>query len=129
MVRIPISDKSTRENNASQAGETSMNNANGAEEHRENDTLGSVASEMDGPSGADVTGGDITFPQDADEASQENQETRIGEERMWEQQQSGEVGMQRENLKPSPAHPEEGMPENPTGSESSSGGANSVEET
>ncbi|HVF09560.1 MAG TPA: nucleotide exchange factor GrpE [Abditibacteriaceae bacterium] len=105
------------------------NNANGAEEPRVNDTSGAVASEVDGPSGADVTGGDITFPQDAEEASQENQDTRIGEEQMWEQQHSGEVGMQTEDLKPSPGPHEEGMPVNPTGSESSSGGANSGEET
>jgi molecular chaperone GrpE len=106
-----------------------MNGANGVDEERMNDTMGSVESEMDGPSGTGVTGGDITFPQDAGEASQENQETRIGEEKMWERQQRGEVGTQREDLKPSPGQPAEGMPENPTGSESSSGGASSVEET
>jgi len=116
-------------NGAVQDAEVFMNGADGVDAERMNDTMGSIKSEMAGPSGADVTGGDLTPHQDADDASQENQDTRIGEEQMWEQQQSGEVGMQRDDLKPSTTHPDEGMPENPTGSESSSGGASSVEET
>ncbi|MDQ3815613.1 MAG: nucleotide exchange factor GrpE [Armatimonadota bacterium] len=87
------------------------------------DVLGNVAPEMEGPAGADVTGGDVTNPQDADQAVQDNVNTRVEEQEMFRRQQTGEVGTQTDHLKPSPGNPEQGLPENPTGSESSSGGA------
>jgi len=85
--------------------------------------LGSVADEVDGPGGADVTGGDITAPKDADAAVEENIRERTGEVDMWERQAKGEVDTQTEHLKPAATHPDEGMPSSATGQESSSGGS------
>lgn len=118
-MRIPITDKPQNSRNGSNDVNT---------QQRPYDGLGSVAEEVAGPGGADVSGGDITAPQDAGEANEENNDMRIGEEDMWEQQEAGEVGEQTRHLKPSPGNPEEGLPENPTGSENT-GGANPQEDT
>lgn len=89
-------------------------------------SLGPVAGEVAGLSGADVTGGDLTPHQDAGDALEEVTQTRRGESAMWEQQQRGEVSTQTHDLKPSSANPEEGLPANPDGKESS-GGANDAD--
>jgi len=117
-MKIPITDKN----------DSRQNGSDDVENERPYDGLGSVASEVEGPGGANVTGGDLTDPQDADEAMQENVDQRVGEEEMWEQQGAGDVGEQTQHLKPSHGNPEEGLPSNPTGSENS-GGANPVEES
>jgi len=87
------------------------------------DTLGNVASETEGPAGSDVTAGDITEAQDADQAVEDNVNMRVEEQEMWGRQQSGEVEQQRDDLKPSPGQSGDSLPANPTGSENVSGGA------
>ena len=87
------------------------------------DVLGAVASEMEGPAGADVTGGDVTDPQDAERAVEQNVATRVAEQEVFGQQGAGELETQTKDLKPSPGQPDGGLPPNPTGSESASGGA------
>jgi molecular chaperone GrpE len=114
MVRIPITNK-----------DKNTHQVNG--EERPYDTLGSVEGEVDGPGGEGMTGGDITPEQDADAATQENIDTRVGEEEMWEQQVSGEVGSQTEHLKPSTNNPEEGTPPNPSGKENTGGASPTAE--
>lgn len=84
---------------------------------------GPVGTEVAGVSGGAVTGGERTQHQDAGEAMQEVQDGRREYGEMEEAQQEGRVGQQREDLKPSTANPEGGMPPNPDGKESS-GGAN-----
>ncbi|MBV9469936.1 MAG: nucleotide exchange factor GrpE [Abitibacteriaceae bacterium] len=91
-----------------------------------NHSLGTTAHEVAGPGGADVPGGDLTPSQDAGEAMQENLDQRAEEQEIGRQQQGGEVETQTKDLKPHPAHPQEGLPANPNGSENS-GGANSTD--
>ncbi len=79
------------------------------------------AGEIAGPGGAGVTGGELTNPQDAEKAVQKNIDSRTEEQEMFRRQMEGEVGTQTQDLKPSPAHPEEGLPTNPTGKESTGG--------
>ena len=87
----------------------------------EDRTLGTVAGDVAGPSGADVIGGDLTPEQDAGAAMQENLDQREAEQEFGRQQQGGEVETQTKDLKPHPSHPDEGLPSNPTGSESAGG--------
>lgn len=89
----------------------------------ENRTLGTEAAEVAGPGGAAVLGGDLTPAQDAGEAMQENLDQRAAEQEFGRQQQGGEVETQTKDLKPHPAHPDEGLSPSSTGKENS-GGAN-----
>jgi molecular chaperone GrpE len=73
------------------------------------------------PSGADVHGGDLTNPQDADAANTASVESRAAEQDYWAKQQAGEIGAQTMDFKPSAGNPESGMPGNPTGTENSGG--------
>lgn len=65
-------------------------------------------------------GGARTAPQDAGEVLDENMAQRGAEQDMLRAQQRGEVGQQTTQHKPSAANPGEGLPPNPTGSESQS---------
>jgi molecular chaperone GrpE len=56
--------------------------------------------EVAGPGGADLKGGDVTPPQDAEAAAEENVQTRIGEQDIHERQHNGEVAQQTEELHP-----------------------------
>lgn len=56
--------------------------------------------EVAGPGGADLTGGDVTPPQDAEDAAEESTQVRVGEQEMQERQHSGEVAQQTEELHP-----------------------------
>lgn len=84
-------------------------------------TLGSTAEETAGHAGADVTGGALTAPQDADAMLQRTLGDRTDEGEMGAQQQFGEVAIQNDKLKPAMAHPKEGLPTNSTASENSGG--------
>lgn len=86
------------------------------------------AGEIAGPGGADVTGGDLTDPQDAEKAVQKNIDSRTEEQEMFRRQMEGEVGTQTQDLKPSPAHPKEGLPANPSGKENTGGADDSATE-
>ncbi len=92
------------------------------------DTLGALAGETAGFAGSDVSGGEMTSPQSADEAVEKHIASRDEEQQMFRRQMQGEVGMQNHDLKPSPAHPSDGMPENTTESENSGGSSASVAE-
>lgn len=81
------------------------------------------AGETAGYAGSDVTGGDLTAPQDADAALDEMLTNRNDEQKMQQRQIKGEVAQQTVDLKPAAAHPESGMPSNADGKENS-GGAN-----
>jgi molecular chaperone GrpE len=94
-----------------------------AENADELDILGNTTGEIAGPAGADLTGGEITAPQDADEVLQRKLDDNNALREMEQMQQEGEVEVHRHDLKPSPSNPEEGLPENPTGKENT-GGAN-----
>ncbi len=56
--------------------------------------------EVEGPGGANLTGGDVTSPQDAEAASEESTQVRIDEQKMHERQHNGEVVQQTEELHP-----------------------------
>lgn len=56
--------------------------------------------EVEGPGGADLTGGDVTPPQDAEVAAEDSAQTRIGDQEMQERQHNGEVAQQTEELHP-----------------------------
>ncbi len=56
--------------------------------------------EVEGPGGANLTGGDVTPPQDAEVAAQESAQARIEEQEMHERQHNGEVAQQTEELHP-----------------------------
>jgi molecular chaperone GrpE len=79
--------------------------------------------EFAGIGGKDTPGGEYTQPQDVDQALEENIRQRTEDGEMQQRQMEGEVEIQTHDLKPHPAHPETGLPENPTDSENS-GGAN-----
>lgn len=59
--------------------------------------------EVEGPGGADLTGGDVTRPQDAGAAAEENNQARLDEQKMHERQHAGKVGQQNEELHPTAA--------------------------
>lgn len=82
-----------------------------------------AAGEMAGHAGSDVTGGDLTAHHDAGAAMDASIAQRSAEQKMWAQQNMGEVAQQTVDLKPDAAHPEGGLPSNPDQKESS-GGAN-----
>jgi len=105
-MRIPVNNKTTK--NRKSAAESF---------DREHAGVAAVAADMAGPSGADVTGGDVTPPQDAEHIAEEHNETRVANEEMEQQQSAGEVDTQTEDLKPSAAQPETAQPE-PAQSES-----------
>lgn len=69
-----------------------------------------------------------TEPQDAGQALDENLAQRDAEQKVWQQQHSGEIGAQTVDLKPSAGNPEGGLPENPTGGENNGGSAASATE-
>lgn len=73
---------------------------NEKEQEQNSGNISSEANEVAGPGGADLPGGEVTPPQDAAAESEENTETRIGETKMEERQQEGEVEMQRESEPP-----------------------------
>lgn len=56
--------------------------------------------EVEGPGGANLTGGDVTPPQDAEVAAEESAQARIEEQEMHERQHNGEVAQQTEELHP-----------------------------
>lgn len=56
--------------------------------------------EVAGPGGADLTGGEVTPPQDAAAESKDSNRVRVEDMKMEERQQKGRVGMQRENEPP-----------------------------
>jgi molecular chaperone GrpE len=66
---------------------------------------------MEAPSGADVTGGDLTSAQDADAVTAENVATRNAEQEVWAQQQAGEIDSQTVDHHPSAGNPENGLPD------------------
>jgi molecular chaperone GrpE len=86
------------------------------------------AHEIAGPGGADVTGGELTNPQDAEDFIRKSVERQKQDGEMQQRQMEGEVEVQTHDLKPSPAHPAEGMPENPTGKENTGGANESADE-
>lgn len=69
---------------------------------------------------ATTPGGARTAPQNADAVMDENIAQRGAEQEMQQAQQNGEVAQQRTQHKPSAGNPSEGLPPNPTGSESQS---------
>lgn len=80
--------------------------------------LGATAEETAGFAASDVPGGEMTASQSADEAVQ-HIASQDEEQHMFRRQMQGEVGMQNNDLKPSPEHPSDGLPANTTGSENS----------
>ncbi len=121
MTRIPINVRN--QNNGGNGTIEEDTAPTPAENAEELDILGNRADEMAGPAGADLTGGEITAPQDADEVLQRKMDDNNAWREMEQMQQEGEVEVHRHDLKPSPSNPEEGLPENPTGKENT-GGAN-----
>lgn len=63
-------------------------------------TFGPEDTEVAGPGGADMTGGDVTKPQNAAKASDEVTQTRADSEKMEQRQQNGEVAQQRDEFQP-----------------------------
>ena len=56
--------------------------------------------EIEGPGGANMTGGDVTSHQDAGEAADSSTQTRVDSGKMEERQQAGEVGTVRDEFHP-----------------------------
>lgn len=69
-------------------------------EKDQEETKGVEETEVAGPGGADLTGGEVTPPQDAAAESKESNQVRIEDTKMEERQQEGKVEMQRENEPP-----------------------------
>jgi hypothetical protein len=68
------------------------------------------AKQLDGPGGLQMTGGDLTPPQNAGETLDALNEQRHAEPRMEQRQQSGAVAQQTLAQKPSATNPE-GVPD------------------
>jgi molecular chaperone GrpE len=64
-------------------------------ENEDYDTFGPEDTEVAGPGGANLTGGDVTRPQDAARASDEATQARLDSKKMEQRQQQGKVGHQR----------------------------------
>jgi molecular chaperone GrpE len=64
------------------------------------DRIMNSATEIGGPGGANVTGGDLTSPQDAGETLDENMAQRGDEQDMFRRQMEGEVETQTKDLEP-----------------------------
>lgn len=64
------------------------------------DRIMNAATEIAGPGGADVTGGDLTSPQDADQTMDENIAQRGEEQDMFRRQMEEEVETQTKDLEP-----------------------------
>jgi molecular chaperone GrpE len=85
-----------------------------------NGSLGTTENELDGPTGANLPGGHITPPQDADAALDQAQTERTNTGNVEQQQQAGEIGQQTVHQNPTAGDPENGLPtESPVESESS----------
>jgi molecular chaperone GrpE len=69
-------------------------------ENENYDTIGPEDTEVAGPGGANLTGGDVTNPQDAAQASDDVTQMRGDSEKMEQRQQKGEVAQQREEFQP-----------------------------
>lgn len=69
-------------------------------ENENYDTLGPEDTEVAGPGGPNMTGGDLTGPQNAARASDEVTQMRGDSEKMEERQQNGEVAQQRDEFQP-----------------------------
>jgi molecular chaperone GrpE len=67
----------------------------GINQNENYDTAGPEDNEVAGPGGANLTGGDVTRPQDAGRASDEATQTRLDSKKMEQRQQQGKVGHQR----------------------------------
>ena len=64
------------------------------------DTLGPEDTEVAGPGGPNLIGGDVTPHQDAGEVADATTQTRVDSGKMEERQQAGEVGTQRDEFHP-----------------------------
>ena len=100
-----------------------MNNSN----NERADSLGVTEREVEGASGANLPGGAVTPPQDADAALDQSVAERIGDAKMEEAQQAGEVEQQRNHQTPTAGDPENGLPVHTLESESSGQMKNDLE--
>jgi len=64
------------------------------------DTAGPEDTEVAGPGGANLIGGDVTAPQDAAAEADQSTQARVDTSKMEERQHAGEVGNQREEFHP-----------------------------
>ena len=64
------------------------------------DTVGPEDTEVAGPGGPNLTGGDVTAHQNAPREADESTQARLDTDAMEVRQQAGEVGKQREDLHP-----------------------------
>lgn len=64
------------------------------------DTFGPEDTEVAGPGGPNLIGGDVTAHQNAGEVADATTETRVDSGKMEQRQQAGEVGKQREEFHP-----------------------------
>lgn len=69
-------------------------------ENENYDTAGPEDTEVAGPGGPNLTGGDLTDHQNAGRASDEVTQTRADSEKMEQRQQNGEVAQQRDEFQP-----------------------------
>ena len=69
-------------------------------QHENYDTAGPEDTEVAGPGGANLIGGDVTSHQDAAAQADGSTQARVDTTRMEERQQAGEVGNQREEFHP-----------------------------
>lgn len=67
----------------------------GMNQYENTDAVGVEDTEVAGPGGANLTGGDVTRPQDAARASDEATQARLDSKKMEQLQQQGKVGHQR----------------------------------
>jgi molecular chaperone GrpE len=111
------------------------NKANQSQEHSASEAfdqthagVAAVAADMAGPAGADVTGGDVTPPQEADAASERHNRTRTDNEDMEQRQMGGEVETQREDMNPSAAQPGRSQTDDARAGENAAGGSGAATE-